>query len=805
MLLSYNWIQNYIKIPCTADDIFKKLSLAGLEISKTQLIGDKIHDVVISEILTINKHPNADRLSIAHVTDGEKTYQIVCGAKNILPHQKVPLAKIGAKLPNNQIIQSTKIRNIESFGMLCSAQELGFSNNSDGIFILPPDAIIGQSILTYLNLPDILFEIEITPNRPDLLSHFGIAREISSLLKISIQLPSIYKPPLEANFPEYSRLNSTSPSSYTIKVQDSSICPLYASCLIPNVKVSPSPFWLSQWLERIGHRSVNNIVDITNLILFEFGQPLHAFDFKTISSDKKNKTLNIRSAQNMESILLLNNQSVSLNSSMLVIADDQHPIALAGIMGGFNSQVTDKTQDVLLESAWFQPSVIRKAARKLEISTDASYRFERGVDPRMVIPALKYARDLILKTSNSSSYQTAIHRSRHSSSKSPVILNTFKTVSLLGIEISPNKQTEILSWIGCKIMNNDVLPGSIKVRPPSYRIDLGHEIDLIEEIARINGYNNIPIAFPKIPVTYMRSDYPHQVVLKLRTLFEHFGLSEAINSPFLESAYFENSIKLLNPIADDQKYLRTSLIPSLIKNVALNISHQNPDIGLYEINRIFSFEQNAPIETKYATAVLHGSHFNKSWNSFEKKWDFFDLKELANHILTQIPMQAHWNFNCSPEHSFFENHQNFEIIVQNQKLIHGGLISSNFLKPYNIVEPCLGIEINLSCFEEWIKQDVFFNPFPKFPSAWRDLCFIVPSTIYNQVIELEMLNTVGPDLKSIHLFDVYKDPSLPQNSNSLTYRLIFQNNEKTLTDLEINQYISDIIAQLKEKYSIALR
>ncbi len=527
MLISYNWLKQYISLKEPVEIVLERLIHAGVAVENVKHLGCDISQVVVAEILSVEKHPQADRLSLTKVSTGTETFQVVCGAKNIAAGQKVPLAKVGALLPGNFEIRAAKIRGVESFGMLCSAKELGLAEDAEGILILPPDAPVGAEFLGYMGLPDTLFELEITPNRADLLSHWGVARELGALFHKPVQYPKPKK--LKESSIPLSKLTH-------IKIEAKDLCHLYTCRAIEGVTVGPSPKWLIQTLNKMGQRSINNIVDVTNYVLLETGQPLHAFDLGQIHG----RQIIVRTAIQGEKIPLLDNSERELKEDMLVISDADRPIALAGIMGGSNSQVNNQTQTILLEAAFFLPGSVRKTARSLGISTDSSYRFERGVDPEGVRVALERAVTLILEVAGGHLAKGIGSISTKSFKTSSLSFRPQRSDKILGLEIPAKTQIGILKNLGCKIKGSPTSK-TLSVRCPSYRLDLTREIDLIEEMARLSGYDKLPMAPPSIPsfLFPLGSGIPFEK--EIRFALHQAGFYEAVNSTFLAWQLFSKA------------------------------------------------------------------------------------------------------------------------------------------------------------------------------------------------------------------------------------------------------------------------
>src|SRR5665213_1522989 len=799
MLISYNWLKNYVAINEPVEKVIDRIIHAGVEVANVRHLGKDVTGVVIAELISVEKHPKADRLSLTKVSTGAETFQVVCGAKNIAVGQKVPLAKVGAVLPGDFKIKEAKIRDIESFGMLCSAKELGLAEDAEGILILPADAPLGADFLPYMGLPDTLFELEITPNRADLLSHIGVAREIGALFNLPVKLtPS----------PKSAESATSTASKIKVTIEAKDLCQLYTCLVIEGIKVCPSPKHLVQALEKIGQKSINNIVDVTNYVLHELGQPLHAFDLGQIHGSQ----INVRKAKKGEKIPLLDKTERELKEDMLVIADAERPVALAGIMGGSNSQVTDQTQSILLEAALFLPGTVRKTARHLGISTDSSYRFERGIDPKGVEAALQRASALIVEVAGGQITKAVVSVATHEFKPIDVKFRPARANAILGTSLSDKAQFQILKGLGCQF---EAEVGDVMVvQCPSYRLDLTREIDLIEEVARLTGYDQIPTVAPKISsaLSDIKSGAPFEK--EIRFVFHQSGYFEAVNSTFLPNN-FAQKLKYAdnhpnrrfqevdNPIADDQKVLRPTLLPSLLVNTQLNLSHQRECVGLYEINKVFAATGDDQIvaERFQAVAVLAGQAPNVGWNQPARKTDFYDVKGLAENILTHCGITG-FQWDYTGENPYLGN-QSFQVKDASGKvLLWGGALNPKVLKEYDIAGPCFALEMELSALAAASKKPQSYVPLPKFPEAWRDIALVVPDAITSAQVIFAVEEKGKPHLKQIELFDLYLGANLPAGVRSLAYRLYFQADDKTLTDKEVSDKMAQIVELLKERYSI---
>ncbi len=803
MLISYNWLKQYIHLTDPVEKVLNRLTHAGVAVENIRHLGRDISQVVVAELLSVEKHPQADRLSLTKVSNGKETFQVVCGAKNIAPGQKVPLAKVGAVLPGNFEIKAAKIRGIESFGMLCSAKELGLAEDAEGIFILSPDAPVGTDFLKYMGLPDTLFDLEITPNRADLLSHWGVARELGALYHKPLQYPKPKK--LKESTPPISKLAR-------VKIEAKDLCHLYTCRAMEGVRVGPSPKWLAQTLERLGQRAINNIVDVTNYVLLETGQPLHAFDLGQIHGGQ----IIVRRAAKGEKIPLLDNTERELKEDMMIIADADRPVALAGIMGGSNSQVTDQTQSILLESALFLPGSVRKTARQLAISTDSSYRFERGVDPEGVRIALERAAALILEVAGGRLAKGVGSVSTKTLTTPKVSYRPQRANALLGLDLQAKAQIQILKSLECRVKGTDKSK-TWTVQSPSYRLDITREIDLIEEIARITGYDKVPVTPPSIPSNLFPEDTSVPFEKEIRVVLHQAGFYEAVNSSFLppnfaqklrlpEGHPLRNFQELANPIADDQKLLRSTLLPSLLANIQLNLSHQQEGAALYELDKVFSLAPSGKVEERtQVVAVVAGVAGSAQWYSAERKADFYDIKGLAQGLIGACGLtDFQWHFGGST--ALYDPGQSFQVKAPNGQIgMRGGALHSKVLKEYDITVPCLALEIELEALRQAPRSVLSHRTLPKFPAAWRDIALVVPDGVTSEQVLGTIEECGQPELKTVHLFDLYRGPNLPSGFRSLAYRMQFLNEERTLTDSEVAQKVARIVDALKSRYSIALR
>jgi phenylalanyl-tRNA synthetase beta chain len=564
-------------------------------------------------------------------------------------------------------------------------------------------------------------------------------------------------------------------------------------------------------LEKIGQKSINNVVDVTNYVLMELGQPLHAFDFNRLEGGQ----IVVRQAQKGEKIPLLDNTERELKESMLVIADAKKPVALAGVMGGSNSQVTAATQNILLEAALFLPGSVRKTARSLSISTDSSYRFERGVDPQGVERALNRAAELILETAGGTLATGIVSVLSKPFEPAQVKFRPERCRAILGTAFSDADQMKVLKSLGCSLSEKPGPDGTIATIP-GYRVDLVREIDLIEEVARVIGYDKIPLLLPRVPVLFNEITTRVPFESEIRTVFHQAGFNEAVNSSFL-SRHFPDQLKLAaedplrqiqalaNPIADDQDVLRSSLLPSLLLNVQTNLAHQQDGVALYEMNKVFFSSPSGVKEKRQAAAIWAGETLEPGWQTPSRKADFYDLKGLAENLLESFRLaQWKWEFNSlsSPYHPA----QSFKAVDgQGRVLLKGGALHPKVLKAYDLTAACFALEMDLETLAQSPLKSLDYEPLPKFPAAWRDVALVVPDGVTSGQILQAIESQGGAQLRKVLLFDLYRGPHVAPGHRSLAYRLLFQNPERTMTDEEVAGLVSKIVEDLKTRYAIVLR
>ena len=775
MKISLNWLRDFVDCQLPASDLETLLRRAGLEVAAIHERGVAIDKVVVAEILESVQHPNADRLSVCKVNDGSAhPRQIVCGAKNYKVGDKVPLALPGAVLPGDFKIKPGKLRGVESEGMMCSAKELRLAEDAQGLLILPPESVAGTP-LTELFPTETILELEITPNRADWLSHLGVAREISVFTGSPVKNPA---PPLPAHVEQASRLLSDPADKATF----------YTLRKISGVKVAPSPQWLVDRLAAVGLRSINNVVDITNYVLFELGQPLHAFDAAKISGD-----IRVRAAAEGENFHALDGKEYKLPAGSLVIADNNGPVALAGVMGGEGSGVTETTTDILLESAFFEPSRVRRASRSLGLFSDSSYRFERGVDPEGVATASARAVELILQLAGGTASET-IEVAGELPPRTKISLRHDRVRSVLGLEISDTEIDAALVRVG--LINS----GGGQWEIPGYRREILREADLIEEVARVVGIEKIPSRAEGLFAGSSDADLAYDFAMDLRRRLAGMGFHEARTSTLVsnaDAADFGESVALKNPFGDDQSQLRNSLLPGLFAAVVRNLDQGAKSIPLFEVGRVFS----PAGEFSRLALVVTGDRFAADWRGgATRSWDVFDLlgavRDLGGIETNPLP---------TPPSPFGAA---AEVFLHGKKIGLLGQLHPGVTRKLGANAPVLAAEFDLATWRTLVSRDRTTSPLAKFPGSARDIAFTAPLSLPYGEVRAAIESLKEPLLESIGLFDLFTDPKgekIPADKKSLAVSLSFRSPERTLTAEEVNAATDRIKAALRAKSGIEFR
>ena len=791
-----SWLKEYVDIDCSYIELEKKLFSCGLEVEEIIKLSGKLDKVVSCKILSIEKHPNADKLSVTKVDAGKYgILQIVTNAKNISVEDVVPVAVDGATLYNGERIFKGQLRNVHSDGMFCGGEEIGITDDwflgasFDGVLILDKNFPLGIEVSELLELNDVIFDINVTANRPDCQSILGIAREISAVLKKPLKMPD-----LTFKVSSYSTIN-------TIKVSNkaSDLCPRYMAHLVKNINLQESPLWLKRRLFSMGLRSINNVVDITNYVLLEIGQPMHAFDLNDLSGNE----IIVRRARENESIVTLDNKSFTLDQNTLVICDNTKPVALAGIMGGLNSEIKETTKNIVFESAKFARDNVRKSSRKFGQRTDASSRFEKGVDLWSTEIGLKRALNLIF-TLNCGEIALDGYDLNYSDVQNKILTTKISKInSVLGIDVSAETISEILKSLDFGVsINGD----EIKVTVPLYREDIESYPDLAEEIIREYGYDNItPTLLKTSAITLGGRNDKQAKIDSLKNLLIGYGANEIITYSFVSEKEFdlfsikgkETAIKIINPIGEDLSIMRKSLLPSIVRTVVYNVNRKNFNGRLFEIAKVYNEKENTEKNLPVENPVL-------SIATFGEKEDFFTIKGIIEGILNELCFGATVKY-IRPEIKAMHPTCSASVLVNNVNVGYFGQVNPEILSKLGVDKPIYAGEIFLDKLFSVINDKIVFDAISKYPSIERDLAIILQENVPSDKIFDIIKEKGGNLLKNVSLFDIYRGNQIESGKKSMAFNLVFESKERTLNVEEIDEIIKNILDCLSEKLGAILR
>ncbi len=803
MRVSYNWLKKFVDITISPEELADKLSISGLEAVVVNSTLTDLNRVVVGEIRTIDAHPEAEKLSVCKVFNGETELQIVCGARNIEVGQKVPVALVGARLPNGMKIKKSKLRGVVSHGMICSTIELGVGEDAAGIMVLPEDSIAGSDVGDILSKGDTIFEVELTPNRGDCLSIIGVAREVSAILDKPLHIPD--------DRVDDSKSKESIKDLISVKIDNRVGCYRYASRIIKGITIGSSPEWLQKQLQALGVRPINNIVDITNFILMEWGHPLHAFDYDLLQG----KAIRVRSAEKGEKIVTLDGIERSLDEDILVIADSKKPVALAGVMGGLQTSVSEATTTVLLESAYFNFRSIRKTSQKLNLSTESSYRFERGVDAENVITALKQTTLLIQKYCGGEVVRGMIDEYPVEVPTVEISLRPDKVNAVLDTNLSGDEISAILKRLSFTC-TKEADSQTIKVTVPSYRNDIAIEEDLIEEIARIYGYENIKSSdYVRRPVDYVRDD-DHDIQNRAKQLLISLGFYEVINYSFIGEALWEKlplsvsereqgCLKIKNPVSNELNCMRKSLIPGILQTVSMNIKHNIENIKIFELGRIFlpKGEVVLPEEKVMLSGAVCGNKDEIFWGEKPVKADFHYLSGVIHTLLDDFGVKG---YSLQRLDGPFYRKGRAAVITQGKNcLVKFGELSSALRDIFNLETGILIFELDFGLFKKALDMKKGFKSLSKFPAVVRDIALLVGDSVSHADI-LKIIQRTGKEIvKNVTLFDVYTGGQVKEGYRSLAYSVKYQLYDRTLTDSEVNALHMRISDALCKELKVEIR
>lgn len=806
MRIPLSWLKEFVNLDgLEVEEIARNITLSGSEISSIETTGGDIPGVIIGKVLTVHKHPDADKLSVCKVNVGDDVLSIVCGAPNVRENIYVPVAMIGAKLPNGLTIKKASIRGFESSGMLCSRTELGYEEIEGvyGIWILDEhidklniedkDSILGNSLSTIVGSTDHIFNVEITANRGDLVSIIGFARECSLVLEKRVSIPSV------------NTYDSTG-GNIDITVENQESCYKYVGRLINNITVGLSPDWMQNRLKKCGINPINNIVDITNYVMLEYGQPLHAYDFDKVKDGK----IIVRNAKNDEKITLLDGREINLTDEVLVIADSEKPIGVAGVMGGDSTKIEDTTKNILIESAYFDHIAVKKSTIATNTKTDASYRFEREIDHTLTLAALNRAVDLILTLDNNAKI---VSRAKEVNVKqfeaTRIVFDCGLVKRYLGLDMNKMQVSSIFKRYG---FNASALgENNLKVDIPFYRHDLTIAEDLIEEIARVYGYNNLDSNVPHIKCNPIKTDYADISFVKHR--MASYGLYETKQYSLGDSKMFKNIgfkdeqlISVVNPLTSEMDVLRPTTLVSLLNSIAYNQNHRHKNGALFEVGNIFYKENDKFVEEKHLSAVMFGLYQEKLWNKESRAYDFFDMSGVVEELITKDLNSTDYNL-IPKEHDWFIPTMSADIVIFGEKIGIIGRIHPKTLALFDINTDVYFTDINIRYAVELIKKRVKkqqLKDIGKYPAVFRDLALVCDRNIeFSKVIK--SISKFNDIIQNVDVVDRYVGEQVKEGKQSIAISITYYDPNKTLREEDINAVESSLLEMLKTRFSIELR
>lgn len=786
MKLSEKWLRTFVDPKLNTEEVCEQLTIAGFEVESITSVKPKFQGVIIGQVLTTAKHPSADRLTVCEVDVGlAEPLQIVCGASNVRSGLKAPVALSDAVLANGNVIKKTMLRGVESNGMLCSASELGLDDDVKGLLELPDDAKVGAEFGEYLSLNDNIIEINITPNRGDCFSVLGIAREVSVLNDLILSMPS------------FSEVKNTLEKTFKVTVEAKDICPSYVGRILSGINLqAKTPLWMKNRLQSSGIRSVNPIVDVTNYVMLELGQPLHAFDLKKI-----NGSIEVRLAKPQEKITLLDGRSIDLTDKDLIIADDKNPIALAGIMGGNTAEVDNNTVDVFLESAFFIASSVFASGRHHNIHTEASHRFERGVDPNLQQKALERATLLLQEIAGGlAGPVTEVVSKQNLPKRKSIVLRHARIGKILGFSIPYDAVGKILKSLNMEVKADR---DQWTVVPPSYRFDIDIEADLIEEVARIYGYNKIPALALVLNISGDKTSYALKNRKLVRSFLRDNGYHEVVTYGFTDpklQALFDPDrkfVSLVNPISPDLSVMRTTLWPGLIKTALYNQNRQQERIRFFEMGMRFRDEQSDAL-----AGIVIGDLYPLEWDSQPKAADFFDLKNDVNNLLSLFASDREIDFRPEP-HPALHPGISARIYLNSKPVGFLGKLHPKLKETLNLIKEVYLFELDLTFLDR--EKNLKFTDISKFPFVARDLALVIKEEIPWSKLKSKIIEISSPLLQSVELFDIYRGEGIPEGHKSVATRLIFQHLTHTLQEEEVEKIVSKILSSLEAEFQAQLR
>lgn len=803
MLVSHAWLKEFVDFDLTPKEVDSILTMLGIEVEHIYDYKEKFNNYVVGFVAERNPHPNADKLSLCKVDCGEpELVQVVCGAPNVAQGQKIAFAKLGAYVHSAGFaIEKRKIRGEVSQGMICSQKELELGEDGSGIWVLPEEAPTGMSLAEYLNIADTVYEISVTPNRADALSHLGIAREISAYLQKQLKMPLIS---LKEN-----TININSIAKVSIECPE--LCPRYMARVVLNAEIKESPDWLKNKLTLVGLRPINNVVDATNFVLMNLGHPLHAFDFDKVAG----KSVIVKTSQAGEKYTTLDSKERELPEGSIMICDEEKYIGVAGVMGGENSEITNSTKNIIIESAYFNPSAIRRTSKKLALQSDASYRFERGADINVVPIALDLCAQLIAELSGGEIAEGAIDCYPNKRENAKIELRFERTRNIIGAEISNDDICALLERLNCKVIARDSEKATFDC--PTYRVDINEEIDLVEEVVRMYNYDNLePNFYTSFNLDQKKPSLELQMPSmrkELKSALRGLGFNEILTQNMLDptsaALFTDNPVKIANPLGEEMSIMRPAILPSILKTIERNIRFGNKNLNFFEIGKTFEKATDGIFlkefnENERLAIALCGSDVQNSWAQKEREYDFYDIKGIVASVLNKVKIKD-WAFSLNDLENVGLSANSLKITVGADTIGYLGEIAPAILKKFEIESAIYYAEIDLTKLYRLEIAKTKYKPAPAFPASKRDLAFLADKSVHAESFFALIKANGGEFLKNIELFDVYEGKNLEPGKRSLAFALSFFAEDRTLTQEEVEKAVNKVIEQASKELNAKLR
>ncbi len=809
MKFTLSWLSTFVSIDgLSPGQLADRLTMLGLEVEAVEELYQGLDTILTARVVQVRPHPNADRLTLCDVDTGRETVQVVCGAPNVRAGLVTAIALPGVRLPGGMKIRKAKVRGQESMGMLCSARELGLGDDHSGIIELDAQLAPGRPLTEALGLDDTMIEIDLTPNRPDCASVIGIAREVAGFTGRPLHQPVTEVPVLTGEG-----------ADFRVTIREPALCPRYAARRLGNVKVGPSPWWLQRQLLAVGMRPINNIVDVTNFVMLEYGQPLHAFDFAKLAGGEIVVRL---PAAGEDRFTTLDGVERRIEPDMLMICDGQRPVAVAGVMGGLDSEVTDATTEILLESACFDPVSIRRTARRLNLPSEASYRFERGVDPELATRAMERAVQLMVEVAGA---ETSAGIDAYPGRREPLQLDlrVRRVNELLGVQLSSPRVASYLRSIefGVADETQDVL----RVTVPSFRIDIEREVDLVEEIARLVGYNEIPVSLPRISMEYPQRDELRALRRQAAEILTAQGFFEAINYSFTAEKHHDlmglapddprrSVTRLLNPLTEEQAVMRSMLLPGLLENIRRNINFQRPDIRLFEIGKIFLQQEEGgqPEERFQLCAVMSGGRYPGARPLYfsGRETDFFDIKGAAECLLEALRIRrgdggVDFVVDDDGAQPYSDPDLSLRIVARDREIGRVGRLNGKAARGFSLKQEVYFFELDLQELAALPRQATEFRPLPRYPSVRRDIALVVPDPVPAGDLLQAIVDQEERFVESADIFDVYRGKPIADGMKSVALTVTYRSPEQTLDDETVDRIHQKIVNSLMATFGARYR